>query len=270
MRSSIYFHLLGIFLIAACRPAGNDHPQAHLRDPHQATTLTSDSILLYVQQMDLKLPQAKKQSSLLYLLGDISFYVEKYTYGQGISLLKEWIRNGNDSRSIKKYYFRNDSLLLYTQRHSLVHEDDLIVKDSRTFFRNLTQFRQENRTAASELAIKQVPFMESSSNQLIADQRYLENIQTLEEILAGSGRFEMAFEGMNVFPDARYLLLRSPLQRSYSATVLIPEKDAFIDSLLNEPALFKNRRIYFKWEIREEEAVYVPGSGSTSANGLNK
>lgn len=248
-----------LFLISAtlisCNPFQSDHPQANLSDDHKTTDLTAKSILIFKDSIDNNLAQLHKKQSLVYMLGDLSFYVEQY----GDSLYVERAYSGAESNSLKNYYFRNDSLILYQTRNELINEDGVIFKDERTYLRNHTVFKKDTRTAGSAAALKTLPFLDLSLEENVSpDKIYLDNVASLKNILSGRDKFDMVFESIRTYPDSRYITLRSKEPNSYSSSILVKERDAFIDSLLNYPILFKDKKLNFKWQIIDREAVYVP------------
>ncbi|WP_316771103.1 hypothetical protein [Pedobacter frigiditerrae] len=263
--------LLAVFsTITGCNKFKSDHPQAEITDQY-TTDLTANSILHYADSINKNLNRYTKATSLVYMLGDLSFYVEKYSEADQPILLIEHAFNGGVSNSLKKYYFRNDSLILEEEKNQLANDDGSIFKDSRTFLRSNTIFKVENRTASVGGEIKSLPFLDVPlSVNKTADKTLLDNVKTLNDVINRVDRFDVVFESITTFPDSRYIVLRSKIQNSYTASILVQEKDAFIDSLLNDPMTFKDQKLNFTWAIKDKEAVYVPVSNNTSASGLKR
>jgi hypothetical protein len=271
MKLYTFLILIACFsVITSCNKFKSDHPQAEITDQY-STDLTSKSILNYADSIDKNLPRFTKTTSLVYMLGDLSFYVEKYSEFDKPILLVEHAFNGGVSNSLKKYYFKNDSLILENVQNQLANDDGSIFKDTRTYLRSNTVFKMENRTASAGAEITALPFnnVALSANKT-ADKTLLDKVKTLNDVINRNDRFDVVFESITTFPDARYIVLRSKIHNSYSASVLVQEKDAFIDSLLNDPMIFKEEQLNFKWIIKDKEAVYVPVANNTSASGLNK
>ena len=248
--------LIGIAFttMIGCNPFKSDHPQAKLSDQNQSTDLTAKSILIYKDSIDKNLTQLPKTESLVYMLGDLSFYVEQY----GDALFVEHAYNGAESNSVKKYYFRNDSLILFQSNNEMANEDGAIFKDERVYMRNHTVFKKDGRNAVSAAALNTLAYIDiplSEDNQ--PDKSYLDNVTSLKNVLTGADRFDMVFESIRTYPDSRYITLRSKEPNSYSASVLVKDRDVFIDSLLNFPILFKDKKLNFNWEVRDREAVYI-------------
>ncbi len=241
--------------IFGCNQFKADHPQANLNDQNKATDLTASSVLQYTDSIDQNLHQFPKSQSLVYMLGDLSFYVEKY----GSALFVEHAYNGAESNSLKKYYFRNDSLILFKTSQELANEDGTVFKDERVYLRNHTVFKKDGRTAVSASALKSLPFIDIPLTENVSpDKVYLNNVEALQNVLNGTDKFDMIFESIRTYPDSRYITLRNKEQNGYTASVLVKERDTFIDSLLNYPMLFKDTKLNFKWEVVDREAIYVP------------
>lgn len=241
--------------LISCNPFKSDHPQANLSDENKTTDLTAQSILSYKDSINKNLTLLPKSQSLVYMLGELSFYVEKY----GNSLVVEHAYNGAENNSIKKYYFRNDSLILFQSSNEIANEESVAFKEERIYMRNHTVFKKDGRTAASADALKSLAFIDIPlSENINPDKSYLDHVTSLKNILSATDKFDMVFESIRTYPDTRYITLRNKEPNSYTAGILVKEKDSFIDSLLNHPALFKDKKLDFKWEIMDREAIYIP------------
>lgn len=253
-----------------CNYFKSDHPQADISNSY-TTDLNAKSILKYADSINNNLSNYTKVNSLVYMLGDLSFYVERYSEADKPVLFIEHAFNGGVSNSLKKYYLKNDSLILEVVKNQLANDDGSVFKDSRTFLRSNTIFKIENRTAAAGSEINSLPFLDVPlSADKTNDKTLLDNVNTLNEVINHADKFDVVFESITTFPDSRYIVLRSKIQNSYSARVLVKQKDAFIDSLLNSPSNFKDQKLNFTWTIKDKEAVYVPVANSTSASGLKR
>lgn len=256
--------------ILGCNKIKSDHPQAGLGDEF-ATDLNAKTIVGYADSIDKILPTLSKRTSLVYMLGDLSFYVESYSDNNRIVLLVEHANNGGINSNLKKYYLRNDSLVLQSNSTMLVADDGNVFKDSRTFLRSNTIFKTDSRTASAGGEIKSLPFIDIPlSKNPKSDKSILDNIASLNDVLAGTDKFDMVFENITTYPDSRYIVLKSKMQNGYSASILVNEKDGFIDSLLNNPIQFKNQKLDIDWVVKDQEAIYVPVAKNTSASGLNR
>jgi hypothetical protein len=266
---SVYFFSAFVLLIitSSCNKLNSDHPQAEMYDEY-ATNLTSKSIINYTDSVYKNLNAYHKQTSLVYMLGDLSFYVEKYSDKGQTVLLVEHANTGALSNNVKKYFFKNDSLILEVSNMEIINDDGSFFKDVRTFIRHNTVFKSDNRTASTKAGINKLPYIDSSLNTQ-TKKNYPEQIAVLNDIINGTDKFDVVFENITTYPDSRYIILRSKVQNGYTASILVKDKDALIDSLLNKPMDFKDQKLNLKWIIKDSEAIYVPVA-NTSAKGLNK
>lgn len=271
---TILLLILGIFLftLPACNYFRSTHPQAELPGEAGATAMTDKSILNISIATDSDLVHLNKQFSLIYTTGDLSMYAEKYSNQNNILLYKTYTANGNTSRNVKSYYFKNDSLVLVKERSQVMNEAAEVYKDTRTYLRNNVTFKIDSRTASSAAALATLPYLlvQPAENKY-PDENYASDIKSINDALSGTDKFELVFDNITTYPEAWYITLKSKNPNNYKASILVNTKDAFVDSLLNSPALFKDKKLNLNWKIEDKEAIYVPvGETKTSASGLNK
>ena len=273
MKTTRFFSLiLLLFSVYSCNYFKSEHPQAALPGEEGATGMTDKSILNYSATIDRTLSHYKKEYSLIYLSGDLSVYAEKYSaYGDG-KLYKTYIANGNTSNTIKSYYFKNDSLILVKEQDKIMNDGVEVYKNMRSYMRNNVTFKMDSRTASSAAALSTLPYLlvQPSDNKYPTED-YTDDIKSMDDAIAGKDKFEMVFDNITTYPDAHYIFLKSKSPSNYKASLLVNTRDAFIDSLLNFPSVFKDEKLSLRWKIKDKEAIYVPvDSTSTSASGLNK
>ena len=270
---TIYLLCLGVLLITlqSCNYFKPKHPQADLPG-EGATAITDKYILNFTAAIDRDLNNFKKEYSLVYTTGDLSMYVEKYSQHNGGMLYKAYSANGNTSNTVKSYYFKNDSLILVKEKNMVRNAEGEVYKDTRTYLRNNIIFKIDNRTAASANAIQTLPYLAvQPPENKYPNENYADDIKGMADAILGADKFEMVFDNITTYPESHYINLKSKKQGNYKATILISSKDAFIDSLLNMPALFKEEKLKLRWKITDKEAIYVPvADTTTSASGLNK
>ena len=245
------------------------HPQADLISQAAATAMTDKTIGVLADSIDANLNQLEKQSSLVYLQGEQSMYAERYSANGKAILYVEQRDNGLINRQTKKYYFKNDSLIL-VQESKKINND---YTDTRIFLRNNIAFRKEQRQANSSSALQTKPYLslKSIKDNSLKEDDYKQNIRTLDEAIAGNNQYEMLFDQFIEIPGENIIQLKSKAQNGYTASILVKDPDAFIDSLKNNPKSFRNEKLNFKWKVEDKEAVYVPVAAKvTSAKGLNK
>lgn len=264
----------GIFFLTfqSCNYFKSKHPQAEIANGAGATGMTDKSILVFSAGIDRQLNSFRKEFSLVYLSGDLSLYAEKYSEHQDGMLYKTSSANGTISNTLKSYYFKNDSLILVKERSKVMTEEGQVLKDSRIYLRNNITFKIESRTASSPEAIRTLPYLAvQPAENKYPDENFAEEIRVMDDAIKGAGKFEMVFQNISTYPDSRYIVLKSRKQNNYTASILVNKRDAYIDSLLNMPATFKDQRLSFRWRIEDAEAVYVPvADTTTSASGLKR
>lgn len=264
----IVFSFSALLGISGCSQQPK-HPQADLISQSAATAMTDKTIAVLADSIDANLSQLEKQSSLVYLQGEQSMYAERYSSNGKPVLYVEQKDNGLLNSETKKYYFKNDSLIL-VQESKKTNND---YTDTRIFLRNNIAFSKAQRKAntASALLTRSYLPLKSGKGNNIPENDYQQNIRTLDEAIAGNNQYEMLFDQFIDVPDENIIQLKSKAQNGYTASILVKEPDAFIDSLKSNPQHFRNEKLNFKWKVEDKEAVYVPVAAKiTSAKGLNK
>lgn len=270
---AIYLLCSGFLLLTfqGCDYFKSKHPQANLPE-NGSTGMTDKSILSFSAGIDRELNHFKKEVSLVYTTGDLSMYVEKYSAYHDAMLYKTYATNGLTSEMVKSYYFKNDSLILVKEKGKLRNEEGEVYHDARTYMRNHIIFKMDSRTASSAEAIQKLPYLplQPAGNKYPVESN-IEEIGVMNNAVLGADKFEMVFDNITTYPEYLYINLKSKKQGNYKSAIRINSKDAYIDSLLNMPALFKDQKLKLRWQIADKEAVYVPvASTTTSAKGLNR
>lgn len=266
------FYILSCLLVSltigSCRQQPK-HPQADLIRQASATAMTDKTIRILADSIDANLSHLEKQSSLVYLQGEQSVYAERYNSNGKAILYLEQKDNGLINSSTKKYYFKNDSLILVQESVKSNNE----YTDTRVFLRNNIAFSKEQRKGNSAAALLTLPYLslKSIKDNSSKEDDYQQNIRTLDEAIAGNNQYEMLFDQYIDIPGENIIQLKSKVQNGFTASILVKEPDAFTDSLKTLPGNFKNEKLNFKWKVEDKEAVYVPVAAKvTSAKGLNK
>ena len=271
---TIFLLSLGIlfFTLPGCNNFKSTHPQAHIADEKGDTGITDKFILNFSGTIDRELRFFKKEYSVIYKSGDLSLYAEKYSAHRDGILYKTYTSNGNISSTVKSYYLKNDSLILVTESTKWLNEQGEVFKDVRTYLRNNIIFKIDSRTASSAEALRTLPYLlVPAVENKYPDENYTDDLKAVKDAVLGQDKFEMVFDHIATYPDAIYITLKSKLKNNYKANILVSQRDPFIDSLLNTPAVFKDEKLKLNWKIEDQETVYVPvAKTTTSAKGLNK
>lgn len=247
------------------------HPQAGLASA-EINVMTAQSILNYADSVDAGLNGLNKQTSLVYQIGDATMYTEAYSANGKTILYIQYFNNEGVSSQAGKYYFKNDSLILVRESSLINRENGSVYEDKRSFLRSNISFKKESRSASSAAALQAKPYtLTSPAQSTKRTGEFAENVKLLKDAVNGTNKFDLVFDNIIVVPPESRILLKSKVPNGYSANVVVTDTDSFIDSLINQPAFFKDQKLNIKWEIRDKEAVYVPVAARlTSARGLNK
>ncbi|ACU06016.1 hypothetical protein Phep_3825 [Pedobacter heparinus DSM 2366] len=265
---AIYFPILLLFLCSCSRKP--KHPQAGLINQRTAASMSEKDILQYADSIDANSKDLEKQTSLVYQLGDQLMYASQYSWNGSSIMFIEYISNEGLSNQTRKYYLKNDSLVLVKEKISMDGENAQKYTESRAYIRNNIVFKKESRLAVTEAALKSNKYT-LQQTPAKNNQEFAENILRLKDAVRASNKFEVVFDNIISVAEESRILLKNKLPDGYSATVVVRDQDAFIDSLISIPAVFKDKKLNFKWQVNDKEAVYVPVAASvTSASGLNR
>ena len=259
-----------LLLLYSCQQKPK-HPQAGLTSV-ETSVMTAPSILNYADSVDAGLNGLNKQTSLVYQLGDAAMYTEGYSANGKTLLYIQYFNNEGVSSQTGKYYFKNDSLILVRESSLTNRVNGSVYEDKRSFLRNNISFKKESRSASSAAALQTKPYALISASQTARRTgEFVEIVKILKDAISGANKFDLVFDHIIIVPPESHILLKSRIPNGYSANIVVNDTDLFIDSLINQPALFKNQKLHIKWEIKDKEAVYVPVAARlTSASGLNK
>ncbi|WP_036674931.1 hypothetical protein [Pedobacter heparinus] len=232
--------------------------------------MSEKDILQYADSIDANSKDLEKQTSLVYQLGDQLMYASQYSWNGSSIMFIEYISNEGLSNQTRKYYLKNDSLVLVKEKISMDGENAQKYTESRAYIRNNIVFKKESRLAVTEAALKSNKYT-LQQTPAKNNQEFAENILRLKDAVRASNKFEVVFDNIISVAEESRILLKNKLPDGYSATVVVRDQDAFIDSLISIPAVFKDKKLNFKWQVNDKEAVYVPVAASvTSASGLNR
>ncbi|ATP57899.1 hypothetical protein CPT03_16255 [Pedobacter ginsengisoli] len=263
------FCLLSLAIISCNQ--GPKHPQADLVNARIGTPMTEATILFYADSIDATLNTYEKNVSLVYQLGEATMRVEKYSLNGKPVLFSEFKNDEGISNRIKKYYFKNDSLILLNEGAKVTKEGTDIFEDRRIYLRNNIPFTEEYRSSASLSALKSEHFQHKKKTISSQTKEYSNDIKSLNDAVNGADKFDLVFDNIISTPEESHILLKSKVPNGYTASISVQTPDAYVDSLLKDPLAFKGEKLNIKWEVKDKEAVYVPVAANvTSANGLKR
>jgi len=263
----------GITQLYSCQNFKSDHPQAQLVGQASATNMTVESVIAFAEDIEHSKDNLKKLSSLVYERGPEKLFVEHYFNDHGDQVYIENVQPESMERNSRRFYLKNDSLVLVTENKIENSAAGKAYTESRTYLRNYTVFKREVKRASNLTALTGTAFQEQDIKQVTAD--YKKDIEHLQDALARRGDFDLVFDKIASYPDASFIILKSKSPNGYAASIELVSKDAFIDSLQQDPMHFKENKLNFNWKVEGMDAIYVPSgspvsSSSTSASGLNR
>ncbi|RZM26283.1 MAG: hypothetical protein EOO88_17560 [Pedobacter sp.] len=177
------------------------HPQADLINQDSATGMNDVSIRAFANGLDttLNTSNTQKTFSLIFTLGEETLYAEKYTDQNKNSVYIALLNTGGVSKFIKRYYYKNDSLVLVTINHAQDTDNGQVLNETRTYLRNNTIFKRDERTAANTEGLRKLPFKVVNPENGSFDENYLKEIQTLDDALQQKNKFETDSETGRTF-----------------------------------------------------------------------
>jgi len=263
------YSAVGLLLILSSCQQQPKHPQAGIINQSSATALDEKAVIAFAEDIEHSKANLKKLSSLVYSRGQENFFVEHYFNDHGDQVLVAHQQTlPSMEESSKRYYFRNDSLILVTAVKQDIVGNEKSYEESRTYLRNYTVFKREGKVANSEAELNTAAFQPQKAGPA---EDYKASVAHLMDALERKNEFELVFDKVTRFPDASFISLKSLNPNGYTAQVELQSTDAFADSLVRDPLHFKDSKLNFNWKVEGMQAVYVPsGSTSTSASGLNR
>lgn len=256
-----FFMLAPLFLliISGCNEQPK-HPQADLIRQASATSMTDQSIIHFIDSLNAISTTLDKEASLIYQKDGISMYVEKYSQSGKPLIYVQHINNTPISTALKTYYFKNDSLIMVHEDHHLTKDTPPLYTESRTYLRNNIVFKKDYRKATSLAALDRQPYTASGTTKTDpeASKDYTKLISSFNQMLMGTGPFELLFDQTISLPEERSIQLKSKDPNGYSASIIVNKSDLFIVDLFQNPSRYKNTPLKLKWKIEDQEAVYIP------------
>lgn len=212
------------------------------------------AILDYKDSIDCCLANLKRQKSLPFSAGDYTFLITKYFQSDKTTVLVEQGDSGEYGSVEKRYYLKNGTLALYTEKavHTL---DTLLYTEARAFYNNGSQFAAETKTASNKEDLLKTPFRKSKSLAVHIKTA----LRHYEDALNETGQFDLAFDEIIEYPKAVYIVLGPTGLNPYRSALLIRKQDNFIRELINNPLSYRGRRLKMNWKKENSEYVYVSG-----------
>lgn len=249
----LYAGLALSILAASCNKTQTDHPQSGIRSSAEIDEM---AIKEYADSVNNLLPELQKQESLVYTLGDYSFYVEKYMMNAKPVLYIEHGDSGEFGNTEQRYYLKNGEPVLYASSTESEQTGSGFIAE-RAFFRNEILFNAENKSAATTDEFENASYTQSENVAV----NFKEDLNKLENAIDQCGEFDLVFKGITEYPKARYLIFSGNGVNAYRAPVLIENEDDFMREILANPDEFRGRKMLINWkQVNVNEVEYISGS----------
>lgn len=238
-----------IILAGSCSRQNPDHPQAEKESA--GVLLNKQQILNYKDSVNGLIGQLNKQQTLIYTLGDNSFYITRYSSnGEPLLYIKKSKNNEYDSME-ERYYVHNNHLVLYSKNSREITSGEILSEQY--FFRNNILFYSKSGQSDNDHTVPDTVIKEEREEKTA-------DLKQLEQALNQTGKFNLVFDGIADYPQARYLILSRNELHAYRAALLMENEDELAEELISNPEKYKGRKLDLKWKIRNgEEAVYISG-----------
>src|SRR5690606_659334 len=124
----------------------------------------------------------------------------------------------------------------------------------RDYYRNGVLFYSESKQGMKDDELHVIPFKENKTETAMAP-----DLQRLKDALEQNNEFDLYFDSIADYPQARYLVLSSGGINAYKTAILLEKEDDFTHKLSSDPEKFKGQKLELKWKMRNGEAVYISG-----------
>ncbi|EOR95038.1 hypothetical protein ADIARSV_1822 [Arcticibacter svalbardensis MN12-7] len=213
------------------------------------------NISRYGDSLDILVPEYEKKQSMIYTLGDYSFYITAYL-NNGEPLL--YIENGESNQygHIAKYYYLNKGkVILFKENH---HNEsiDFAYQSKKEYFRNNILFFAESKKGNNSSDFNAAPYAPTKGANLDLDS----TVSFMTDALKREGKFNLVFEGITEDSRVRYIVLSRPGLGTYRTVIRVEKEDEFITELVSNTEKFIGDKLHLDFDIIDDEAVYKSGS----------
>lgn len=214
-----------------------------------------ENILAFSASVDHLSKGAVKQESLVYNLGDYSFYVSRYLRNSVISLYIEHSRSGEYGQTERRYYLKDGKVVLLIQKVKFIL-DDIPFRTIRSFYQNGNLIYSDKKTALTELDLQTAKYKMTE----VPNHNVTEDIKKLKNAIYQREEFDLVFYGIAEYPKAKYLILSRNKFNAYRAPILVEKEDDFIKAIFSNPEKYRGRKLKISWTLRKpNEVIYVSG-----------
>ncbi|WP_139125834.1 hypothetical protein [Arcticibacter eurypsychrophilus] len=250
------FSFILLFSLSSCDriKQKQKHPQSLMSADKSAYT-DERGISRYGDSLDILVPEYEKKQSMIYTLGDYSFYITAYL-NNGEPLL--YIENGESNQYghiTKHYYLHKGKVILFKENH---HNEsiDFAYQSEREYFRNNVLFYAESKKGSNSSDFNAAPY-----NPVKGVTRDLDStVSFMTDALKREGKFNLVLEGITEDSRVRYIVLSRPGLGTYRTVIRVEKEDEFIRELVSNTEKFIGDKLHLNFDIIDNEAVYKSGS----------
>lgn len=245
--------LLAIMICIACCSKNSERMSTSVHSvPGQ---LSKTSILNYADSIDHQVKNAIKQESLVYTLGDYSFYVTRFIRNSKVLQYTETGRSATLGNTEKTYYLKEGKVVLLVHQLKSPGKSEPLL-NTRTFYAGDEQLFSEQKTAKTDSALKESAYLQTGVNNTDIDRE----LRKLNDAIYQRGSFDLLLEGITEYPRAKFLVLSRNSFNSYRAALLLEKEDDLVRSIISSPEKYRGRKLDLSWDLRDRaRAVYVSG-----------
>ena len=243
----------------------NQQKMAQVQDSLMALNSSDSSILIYADGLEKLKEALVKKESPVYNKGDYSFYTSIYSQDSVPVLFVEYGEAGDNGFVEKKYYLDNEELVLYWEKSKHVSSGEKPIyefKETRIYFRNNVFLKGEERVAAGDSLLSQIPF--ALVDDYLLDKNKQFDFKRLEDASAEVGDFNLTFDRIDSLSASRqYLVKANNKANTYESTYQIIKADSLISKIKENPYAYKGKRLKVQHSKQGIRMIYKGAELST-------
>jgi hypothetical protein len=212
-------------------------------------------IFRFANSVDAQLSQCSLEKSMIYTLGDYSFYIEKYlSKGRPVLYVEKQI--SEKFGTLVKYCYVKDLKPIFLSEKEFFSNREKPHSVTNTFFKDGTAFSSETKSASTLQEINLAMFQKAE----VKKHNKTIGIEFFEDAIAKRGKFDLLFDRITQCPKAKYLILSRSEANSFRVPVKVEKEDEFIRAISTDPGSFRGARLDIRCKINHNnELVYVAG-----------
>lgn len=259
-----YAYYLILFLLISTSWMGcqsNQQKMAQVQDSLKAINSSDSSILIYSDGLEKLKESLTNKESPVYTKGDYSFYTSIYSQDSVPVLFVEYGEAGDNGFIEKKYYLDNGELVLYCEKSKQVSSTEKPVyefKETRIYFRNNVFLKGEERIAAGDSLLSQIPFVLVDDYLLDKNKQF--DFKRLEDANAEVGDFNLTFDRIDSLSATKqYLVMANKKANTYESAYQIIKADSLISKIKENPYAYKGKKLKVQHSKQGTRMIYKGG-----------